>query len=62
MSYFATVSEINEYMNMLNVDYLIEGRVRKLDNGVETSYIINMKSININSRESSEWQKVVALN
>jgi hypothetical protein len=62
MSDFETVSEINNYMNKHNVDYFIEGRVKKSDNGIETSYVISLRSFNINTGESSEWQKVITSN
>lgn len=60
VSTFETVDKIYAYFKNLKVDKFVEGNIiGDIKDGMEESYIISLKLIDIKSREVTDWQKII---
>ena len=58
---FETEDKFYTYYKNLKVDKFVEGKlIGDIKEGIEESYIISLKLIDIKSREVTDWQKVVS--
>jgi len=60
MSGFETEEKFYTYYKNLNVDQFIEGKIiGETIDGVESSYILTVKVIDVKNKEILDWQKVI---